>query len=78
MPSANVELRGDEASRSVCAGILAASQEDWGTEYLDYILSIKTVKNIEEAIAHINQYISTVFFRHFTKNSYCSSFQSSV
>lgn len=56
MKEKNVELRGDEASRSVCAGILAASQEDWGTEYLDYILSIKTVKNIEEAIAHINQY----------------------
>jgi len=52
----NVELRGDEESCSVCAEITPASEEDWGTEYLDYILSIKTVKNIDEAIAHINQY----------------------
>lgn len=52
----NVELRGDEESCSVCAEITPASEEDWGTEYLDYILSIKTVKDIDEAIAHINQY----------------------
>lgn len=52
----NVELRGDEESCNVCAEITPASEEDWGTEYLDYILSIKTVKNIDEAIAHINQY----------------------
>lgn len=52
----NVELRGDEQSRSVCSDILPATEEDWGKEYLDYILSIKTVSNIDEAIAHINQY----------------------
>lgn len=52
----NVVLRGDEESRSVCSEIAAATEEDWGTEYLDYILSIKTVSNIEEAIAHINKY----------------------
>ena len=51
-----VELRGDEASCSVCPEIVAATEKDWGTEYLDYVLSIKTVSNIEEAIAHINQY----------------------
>lgn len=51
-----VELRGDEASSSVCPEIVAATEKDWGTEYLDYVLSIKTVSNIEEAIAHINQY----------------------
>lgn len=51
-----VELRGDEASCSVCPEIVAATENDWGTEYLDYVLSIKTVSNIEEAIAHINQY----------------------
>lgn len=33
-----------------------ATEEDWGTEYLDYILSAKTVSSVEEAIAHINQY----------------------
>ena len=52
----NVELRGDEASRSACADILPATEEDWGTEYLDYILSVKTVPGIEEAISHINRY----------------------
>lgn len=34
----------------------AATEEDWSTEYLDYILSIKTVKNLDEAISHINRY----------------------
>lgn len=52
----HVELRGDEAARRILSGITPATEEDWGTEYLDYILSIKTVKNIEEAIAHINRY----------------------
>ncbi|MBU5472827.1 glutamate-5-semialdehyde dehydrogenase [Roseburia sp. MSJ-14] len=52
----NVELRGDEKSREACATIQAATEEDWGKEYLDYILSIKTVSSIEEAIAHINKY----------------------
>lgn len=51
-----VELRGDEKSREACGSILPAKEEDWGTEYLDYILSIKTVSSIEEAIAHINKY----------------------
>lgn len=37
-------------------GILAASEEDWGTEYLDKIISMKTVSSIEEAIEHINTY----------------------
>lgn len=52
----NVELRGDEASRAACGDIVPATEEDWGTEYLDYILSIKTVADIDEAIAHINRY----------------------
>ena len=51
-----VELRGDEASRNACSSILPAKDEDWGMEYLDYILSVKTVSSIEEAIAHINKY----------------------
>lgn len=51
-----VELRGDEKSREACGSILPAKEEDWGTEYLDYILSIKTVASIDEAIAHINKY----------------------
>lgn len=51
-----VEIRGDEASRAACDTILPATEEDWGTEYLDYILSVKTVSDIDEAIAHINRY----------------------
>lgn len=51
-----VEMRGDEASRQLDARIIPATEEDWGTEYLDTILSIKTVSDIEEAIAHINRY----------------------
>lgn len=52
----NVELRGDAASCMVCKDMIPASEEDWGREYLDYILSIKTVSGIEEAIVHINRY----------------------
>ncbi len=51
-----VELRGDEQSCEACGSILPANEEDWGMEYLDYILSVKTVASIDEAIAHINRY----------------------
>ena len=51
-----VELRGDEAAREAVPSMKKASAEDWGTEYLDYILSVKTVDSLDEAIAHINRY----------------------
>ena len=51
-----VELRGDEAAREAVPSMKEASAEDWGTEYLDYILSVKTVDSLDEAIAHINWY----------------------
>ena len=51
-----VELRGDAQAQAACADVLPATEEDWGTEYLDYILSIKTVSGLDEAIAHINRY----------------------
>ena len=38
-----------------------ATEEDWGTEYLDYILSVKVVSSVEEAIAHINKYNTRAF-----------------
>jgi len=38
--------------------IIPATEEDWGTEYLDAVISVKTVTSIEEAIEHINQYNS--------------------
>ena len=52
----NVEMRGDKASQEACSDIIPASDEDWGKEYLDYILSVKVVDSVEEAIAHINKY----------------------
>jgi glutamate-5-semialdehyde dehydrogenase len=52
----NVEIRGDEKALKAEPSIIQATEEDWGTEYLDYIISVKTVTNIDEAIAHINQY----------------------
>lgn len=52
----HVEIRGDEAAQAACAGILPACEEDFGTEYLDYIISVKTVNNLDEAIKHINKY----------------------
>ena len=51
-----VELRCDEAALACIEGGVAATEEDWGREYLDYILSVKTVASIDEAIAHINRY----------------------
>lgn len=51
-----VEMRGDEVSVEVCPGITPATDEDWSTEYLDYIIAVKTVGSIEEAIEHINRY----------------------
>ena len=52
----HVEMRADKESKELMPGAVSATEEDWGTEYLDYILSIKVVHNVEEAIAHINQY----------------------
>lgn len=52
----HVEMRGDERVREVISDCIPASEEDYGKEYLDYILSMKTVDSVEEAIAHINRY----------------------
>ena len=51
-----VEIRGDERAREIVPEILPASEEDWGTEYLDAVISVKIVDSVEEAIAHINRY----------------------
>ena len=52
-----VEIRGDERScKAGAGGMKAATEEDWEKEYLDYIISVKTVSSIEEAITHINCY----------------------
>ena len=52
----HVEMRADKEAQTLMPGAVAATEEDWGTEYLDYILSIKVVHNVDEAIAHINKY----------------------
>lgn len=53
---ANVEIRADEKCIDLCIDGVLATDEDFATEYLDRIISIKTVKSVEEAIAHINKY----------------------
>ncbi len=52
----NVEIRGDENCCRLNGQIVPATEEDWGQEYLDYILSAKVVESLDEAIAHINKY----------------------
>ena len=52
----NVEMRADEEAKALIPDAVTATEEDWGTEYLDYILSIKVVGSVDEAIRHINHY----------------------
>ena len=52
----HVEIRADQAAYELIPGAVHATEEDWGKEYLDYILSVKVVSSVEEAIAHINKY----------------------
>ncbi len=52
----NVIIKGDRATKEILKDIDDATEEDWRTEYLDYILSIKVVNDIDEAISHINHY----------------------
>jgi glutamate-5-semialdehyde dehydrogenase len=52
----HVEIRADEEAAAKIPGAVLATVEDWGTEYLDYILSVKVVSSVEEAIVHINRY----------------------
>lgn len=52
-----VEVRGCEKTQSLCPGdVVPASEEDWPTEYLDLILSVKVVSGLDEAISHIETY----------------------
>ena len=53
-----VELRGDDASRAIISKMNVATEEDWYTEYLAPILSVRVVSGLDEAIAHINTYSS--------------------
>ncbi len=51
-----VEIRGDKRVKEIFPDVKEATEEDWYTEYLDFIISVKIVDSIEEAIAHINKY----------------------
>ncbi len=56
LQGAGVELRGDRQVRRIIKGLKQATEKDWSTEYLDLILSVKIVRNLEQAIEHINRY----------------------
>lgn len=70
--SNQVELRGDEKAVEYLGAehdlVKSATEEDWGTEYLDYILSVKVVGGIDEAISHINKYTTHHSEAIITKN----------
>ena len=68
----NVEIRGDEKVKETVSSVILASEEDWGKEYLDYIISVKTVSGIDEAISHINRY-NTKHSEAIITNSYENS-----
>ncbi|MGA2387178.1 MAG: glutamate-5-semialdehyde dehydrogenase [Candidatus Bathyarchaeia archaeon] len=51
-----VEVRGDEETRRIVPDVKAATEQDWYTEYSDLIMGVKVVKDLNEAIAHINKY----------------------
>jgi len=58
LKAAGCEIRGDEQARSICPDIIPAREEDWDKEYLDKILSVKTVSGMDQAIDHINRHSS--------------------
>ncbi|HUK56372.1 MAG TPA: glutamate-5-semialdehyde dehydrogenase [Nitrospiria bacterium] len=56
LQDAGVEVRGCSKTRAIISGIKEADEEDWTTEYLDLILSVKIVKSLDEAMEHIARY----------------------
>ncbi|WP_303857222.1 glutamate-5-semialdehyde dehydrogenase [Aminicella lysinilytica] len=56
LQSGNVELHGDPASKTIFSHMKAATDEDWGREYVDLIMGVKVVDSIDEAIDHIERY----------------------
>jgi glutamate-5-semialdehyde dehydrogenase len=51
-----VQLKGDAAARALVPGMKPATEEDWSEEYLDLVMAVKVVKDLDEAIRHINAY----------------------
>jgi glutamate-5-semialdehyde dehydrogenase len=56
LADAGCEIRGDEEVQKILPGIVAATEEDWSTEYLDAIISIRIVDDISQAMEHIRHY----------------------
>ena len=56
LKAAGCAIRGDETTRSLVAGVTAATEADWSCEYLDAIIAVKIVDNLDAAIAHIERY----------------------
>jgi len=52
----NVEVRGCEETVKICGDVIPATEDDYGREFLDLIISVKVVDSIDEAIKHINKY----------------------
>lgn len=53
---AGIELRADEACRAHCGRAMPASEDDWGEEFLAKILAVRSVRNLDEALSHLEQY----------------------
>ena len=56
LQAAGVEVRGDEKTRALAPGVKPAAEADWTTEYLDLILAVRVVQDMDEAIGHIERY----------------------
>ncbi|MFC1468158.1 glutamate-5-semialdehyde dehydrogenase [Verrucomicrobiota bacterium] len=52
----SVEVRGDETVQSIVSDVVPATEDDWYAEYLEMILAIRVVDNVDAAVEHINQY----------------------
>jgi glutamate-5-semialdehyde dehydrogenase len=69
---AGVEIRGCDRTRALVPGIQVATEEDWSTEYLDLILAVRVVKDMDEAVSHIERYGSehteTIVTNHYQKS----------
>jgi len=69
---AGVRLKGDAAARAIVPAMKIATDEDWTEEYLDLIMSVKVVKDLDEAIRHINTYGSAHTDAIVTQNEYAA------
>lgn len=58
LQQANVRVLGDEKAKGIVPAMEVATDADWGTEYLDYVINVKVVDNMEDAVAHIRRYNS--------------------